>query len=152
MGYRALLKQYIRHLLKVTGDHHIHIAEASLILSRRDVAELKLLAAEIDREDGEARRTRVGGGLMEADAASLAAGKPAARAYSAGVVSAAASAGAASAGASAAPASAGIASADAASADAASAGAASTAGAASAAGATSAAGAAGAGAAVSAPL
>ncbi|HAR31662.1 MAG TPA: hypothetical protein DCR65_09045, partial [Gammaproteobacteria bacterium] len=93
MGYRALLKQYIRHLLKVAGDHHIHIAEASLILSRRDVAELKLLAAEIDREDGEARRTRVDGGLMEADAASLAAGKPAARAeaYSAGGGSAAGS-------------------------------------------------------------
>ncbi|MGA0838921.1 MAG: hypothetical protein ACO3P1_03395, partial [Pseudomonadales bacterium] len=32
MGYRALLKQYIRHLLKVAGDHHIHTAEASEIL------------------------------------------------------------------------------------------------------------------------
>jgi hypothetical protein len=147
MGYRALLKQYIRHLLKVAGDHHIHIAEASSILSRRDVAELKLLAAEIDREDGAARR--IGGAAIEADAASLAAGGPTARAtpYSAGVVSAAASAAGASAAdaASAGAVSAGMASAGIVSAGTASAGAA-------AAGATSAAGAAGAGAAVSAPL
>ena len=79
MGYRALLKQYIRHLLKVAGDHHIHTAEPSSILSRRDVAELKLLAAEIDREDGTVRRTRAGDRAQDAEDASLAAGSPAAQ-------------------------------------------------------------------------
>ncbi len=51
MGYRALLKQYIRHLMRVTGDHHILTAEPGGVLGRRDVAELRLLAAEIGRED-----------------------------------------------------------------------------------------------------
>jgi len=61
MGYRALLKQYIRHLMRVTGDHHILTAEPGGVLGRRDVAELRLLAAEIGREDeAQARSLRQG--------------------------------------------------------------------------------------------
>lgn len=64
MGYRALLKQYIRHLVRVTGDHHILTAEAGGVLGRRDVAELRLLAAEIGRED-EARERSIRQGFSD---------------------------------------------------------------------------------------
>ncbi len=64
MGYRALLKQYIRHLMRVTGDHHILTAEPGGVLGRRDVAELRLLAAEIGRED-EARERNIRQGFSD---------------------------------------------------------------------------------------
>jgi hypothetical protein len=51
MGYRALLKNYIRHLKQITGDHFINGPTASEKLSKRDLAELRLLAAEVERED-----------------------------------------------------------------------------------------------------
>ena len=51
MGYRALLKNYIRHLLRAAGDHHLDSAAELGALSKRDVAELRLLAAEVERED-----------------------------------------------------------------------------------------------------
>jgi hypothetical protein len=51
MGYRALLKNYIRHLVRVAGDHHIGAETGDGPLTRRDLAELRLLAAEVERED-----------------------------------------------------------------------------------------------------
>lgn len=52
MGYRELLKQYIRFLEMNVGDNFIEaIAEApESILSARDIGELKTLAGEIFRE------------------------------------------------------------------------------------------------------
>ena len=70
MGYRALLKQYIRHLMWVTGDHHILTAEPGGMLGRRDVAELKLLAAEIGRED-EARERNLRTGYSDRSSAPM---------------------------------------------------------------------------------
>ena len=51
MGYRSLLKSYIRHLMQVAGDHCIDENDDRESLSRRDIAELSLLAAEVERED-----------------------------------------------------------------------------------------------------
>jgi len=53
VGYRALLKTYIRYLTRHIGDHHIELLaqEPAPGLSRRDVAELRALLGEIRRED-----------------------------------------------------------------------------------------------------
>jgi len=51
MGYRSLLKRYIRHLMVVAGDHYIDQHDDRGVLSRREVAELSQLAAEVERED-----------------------------------------------------------------------------------------------------
>ncbi|MBX3706342.1 MAG: hypothetical protein KF911_06850 [Pseudomonadales bacterium] len=56
MGYRALLKNYLRHVIRVTGSHHIDAAESGGPLSKRDLAELRLLAAEVERETYRRRR------------------------------------------------------------------------------------------------
>jgi hypothetical protein len=55
MGYRALLKNYIRHLKQVAGDHFINGPTPSEALSKRDLAELRLLAAELEREAARGR-------------------------------------------------------------------------------------------------
>jgi hypothetical protein len=57
MGYRALLKNYLRHLMRAAGTHHLETAARTGILSKRDIAELRLLVAEADREDGQRRRS-----------------------------------------------------------------------------------------------
>jgi hypothetical protein len=51
MGYRALLKNYIRHLIRVAGTCYIDDETESEVLGRRERAELRLLAAEVERED-----------------------------------------------------------------------------------------------------
>jgi len=51
MGYRQLLKNYIRHLLRTAGDDYIDVAGESEVLSKRDLAELRLLAAEVERDE-----------------------------------------------------------------------------------------------------
>jgi hypothetical protein len=56
MGYRALLKNYIRHLLRAAGDHYLDSAGDMGALSKRDIAELRLLAAEVEREDNREER------------------------------------------------------------------------------------------------
>ncbi len=56
MGYRALLKSYIRHLEAVTGEHFIDAAAAAETLNRRERSELRLLAAEVEREAFQRRR------------------------------------------------------------------------------------------------
>ena len=56
MGYRALLKNYLRHVIQVTGSHLIDAAESGGSLSKRDLAELRLLAAEVERETYRRRR------------------------------------------------------------------------------------------------
>lgn len=50
MGYRALLKKYIRHLEIVTGENYIEVAATEPVLSRREIGELQTLSAEINRD------------------------------------------------------------------------------------------------------
>ena len=62
MGYRELLKKYIRHLEVHLGDNHIEAAAdvPEPILSSRDLGELRTIAAEIFREaSGDAAPVRV---------------------------------------------------------------------------------------------
>jgi hypothetical protein len=50
MGYRELLKSYIRHLELVTGDNFIEQEGSEPVLNKRDLGELRTLAAEIHRD------------------------------------------------------------------------------------------------------
>lgn len=50
MGYRELLKSYIRHLELVAGDNFIELETSEPVLTRRDLGELRTLAAEIHRD------------------------------------------------------------------------------------------------------
>ena len=50
MGYRRLLKDYIRHVETLTGSHLIDLAEPTQRFTGRGIGELKALAAEIRRE------------------------------------------------------------------------------------------------------
>lgn len=49
MGYRELLKSYIRHLELVAGDNYIEQTCNEPVLSKRDLGELRTLAAEVQR-------------------------------------------------------------------------------------------------------
>jgi hypothetical protein len=53
VGYRTLLKKYIRFIERRTGNHQIDEIEPTVAtwMSRRDVAELRTIAREIRRED-----------------------------------------------------------------------------------------------------
>ena len=62
MGYRELLKKYIRHLEVHLGDNYIEAAARvpEPVLSSRDLGELRTIAAEIFREaSGDAGPVRV---------------------------------------------------------------------------------------------
>ncbi|MEQ8482786.1 MAG: hypothetical protein RIB46_00320 [Pseudomonadales bacterium] len=50
MGYRELLKNYIRHLELVAGDNFIDTETSEPVLGRRDLGELRALSAEICRD------------------------------------------------------------------------------------------------------
>jgi hypothetical protein len=50
MGYRELLKTYIRHLELVVGDNFIEQQCNEPVLNKRDLGELRTLAAEIHRD------------------------------------------------------------------------------------------------------
>lgn len=50
MGYRELLKNYIRHLELVAGDNYIEHESNEPLLNKRDLGELRTLAAEIHRD------------------------------------------------------------------------------------------------------
>ncbi|MFU8815439.1 MAG: hypothetical protein ACNA7W_08830 [Pseudomonadales bacterium] len=50
MGYRELLKKYIRHLELVAGDNYIESHCAEPMLGKRDLGELRSLAAEVHRD------------------------------------------------------------------------------------------------------
>lgn len=55
MGYRELLKKYIRHLELCAGDNYIEAENREPILSKRDLGELRTLAGEIARDAYEGR-------------------------------------------------------------------------------------------------
>jgi len=65
MGYRALLKSYIRHLMRVANDHYIDGTTANDTLSKRDVAELRLLVAEVERDDDRTKQNGSADGAAE---------------------------------------------------------------------------------------
>jgi hypothetical protein len=50
MGYRELLKNYIRHLELVAGENFIEREASEPVLNKRDLGELRTLAAEIQRD------------------------------------------------------------------------------------------------------
>jgi hypothetical protein len=50
MGYRALLKRYIRHLELVAGDSYIEAPAREPVLTLRDLGELRTLSAEVSRD------------------------------------------------------------------------------------------------------
>ncbi|MEQ8858562.1 MAG: hypothetical protein RIC56_07940 [Pseudomonadales bacterium] len=50
MGYRELLKNYIRHLELVAGDNFIETNGNEPVLNKRDLGELRTLAAEVHRD------------------------------------------------------------------------------------------------------
>ncbi|MEZ5560300.1 MAG: hypothetical protein R3E86_17365 [Pseudomonadales bacterium] len=50
MGYRELIKKYIRHLELVAGDNFIELPSNEPVLSKRELGELKTLAAEVGRD------------------------------------------------------------------------------------------------------
>lgn len=50
MGYRELLKNYIRHLELIAGDNFIEQETSEPVLNKRDLGELRTLAAEIQRD------------------------------------------------------------------------------------------------------
>jgi len=50
MGYRELLKKYILHLELTAGDHFIESESREPVLTKRDLGELRTLAAEISRD------------------------------------------------------------------------------------------------------
>ena len=58
MGYRRLLKRYIRHLELVAGDNFIEQQGVDAVLEKRDLGELRSLAAEVRREAHEANSKR----------------------------------------------------------------------------------------------
>ena len=47
MGYRALLKNYIRHLMGVASTHHIEALAEADVLSKRELAELHVLVDHV---------------------------------------------------------------------------------------------------------
>lgn len=55
MGYRELLKKYIRHLEIYAGDNYIEAPNRERLLTKRDLGELRALAAEITRDDWSGR-------------------------------------------------------------------------------------------------
>lgn len=50
MGYRELLKNYIRHLELAAGENYIERETREPVLSKRDLGELRTLAAEVQRD------------------------------------------------------------------------------------------------------
>lgn len=50
MGYRELLKNYIRHLELVAGENFIERTNSEPVLTKRDLSELRTLAAGIQRD------------------------------------------------------------------------------------------------------
>lgn len=55
MGYRELLKKYIRHLELYAGDNFIELETREAVLNKRDIGELRTLAGEIARDALDAR-------------------------------------------------------------------------------------------------
>lgn len=49
MGYRALLKKYMRHVELIAGENYVDREAGESVLSNRDLGELRTLQAELRR-------------------------------------------------------------------------------------------------------
>ena len=54
MGYRKLLKDYITHVAQVTGTDLVELGALTNSFNKRDLGELRTIAAELKRESFEA--------------------------------------------------------------------------------------------------
>ena len=50
MGYRRLLKDYMRHIESAIGSDFVELASLTNALGKREIGELRALAAELRRE------------------------------------------------------------------------------------------------------
>lgn len=50
MGYRQLLKKYIAHVNALVGDDLVEVAAITNAVNKRDLGELRALAAELQRD------------------------------------------------------------------------------------------------------
>jgi hypothetical protein len=50
MGYRKLLKDYMRHIEAAIGTDLVELATLTNAMSKRDIGELRAIAAELKRE------------------------------------------------------------------------------------------------------
>ena len=50
MGYRKLLKDYMSHIEAVTGSDFVELASLTNALDKRELGELRTIAAELKRE------------------------------------------------------------------------------------------------------
>ncbi len=50
MGYRKLLKEYMHHVDAVLGSDLVELAAMTNALSKRDIGELRVIAAELKRD------------------------------------------------------------------------------------------------------
>ena len=50
MGYRQLLKEYMEHVNGVLGTDLVELATVTSTMGKRNIAELRVLASEINRE------------------------------------------------------------------------------------------------------
>ena len=60
MGYRALLKQYMEQLRSLYGDDFVEMLAQSGEMSKRDIGELRAIAAELQREAISKRSDKIG--------------------------------------------------------------------------------------------
>jgi len=58
MGYRKLLKDYMHHVADVLGSDLVELAVLTHALGKRDVGELRAIAAELKRESFDAAAPR----------------------------------------------------------------------------------------------
>ena len=58
MGYRRLLKSYLKHVEQLIGTSLVELSSASELFTKRDVGELNVLAAELAREQFRNRPTQ----------------------------------------------------------------------------------------------
>jgi len=55
MGYRSLLKAYMAHVEAITSNNLVELAALTNVFNKRDLGELRTVAAELKRESFEAR-------------------------------------------------------------------------------------------------
>lgn len=58
MGYRKLLKDYMRHVEATIGTNLVELATLTNAMGKRDIGELRAIAAELKRDSFTARPAR----------------------------------------------------------------------------------------------
>ena len=65
MGYRNLLKKYMAHVASVLGGDMVELAVLTNSLRKREISELKIIAAELSREPSQLQDERLNHALGE---------------------------------------------------------------------------------------